>query len=73
MFQLIRSISGLDLAARQLPVVLVSFVTSTLFFELGNFGLEMGAFLGTWFVLDAVVQAGLAVLHRGRQALSPSA
>jgi hypothetical protein len=72
-FQLIRSISRLDLAVRQLPVLLVSFVTATLFYEFGNFGLEMGAFLGTWFVLDAVVQAGLAVLHRDHQALSPHA
>jgi hypothetical protein len=72
MFQFIRSISRLDLATRQLPVVLVSFVTATLFFEFGNFGLEMGAFLGTWLVLDALVQAGLAVLHHSRQALTPS-
>ncbi|MGH3768796.1 MAG: hypothetical protein ACRDS0_24025 [Pseudonocardiaceae bacterium] len=56
MFQLIRTLSSLDLAARQAPVFALSFLIASFFYEFGNFALETGAFLVTWFVLDALVE-----------------
>ncbi|CAL9388655.1 hypothetical protein RKD49_006665 [Streptomyces glaucescens] len=63
MFQLIRTISGMDLAARQAPVFAVSFVIAALFYKFGNFALEAVAFLATWFVLDALVEGVRSALR----------
>ncbi|MDN5851431.1 MAG: hypothetical protein L0K86_01045 [Actinomycetia bacterium] len=64
MFQLITAVSRLDLAARQLPVLLVSFAIATVFYHFGNFAFECLAFLATWFVLDAVAGLGLTVRRK---------
>jgi hypothetical protein len=64
MFQLIRTLSSLDLAARQAPVFALSFLIASLFFEFGNFALEVVAFLATWFVLDALVEGARIVRNR---------
>jgi hypothetical protein len=64
MFQLIRSLSTSELAARQGPVFAVAFVVASLFYKFGSFALEAVAFLITWFVLDALVELFLQRLHR---------
>ncbi|MFG3497752.1 hypothetical protein [Streptomyces sp. NPDC047928] len=66
MFQLIRKVSSLDLAARQAPVLVISFLLASLFYRFGSFALEAGAFLATWFVLDALVEAARKVRDRFR-------
>jgi len=66
MFQLIRAISALDLATRQAPVFLVSFLVASFFYKFGNFALEAVAFLATWFVLDAAVEAVRLLVRRLR-------
>lgn len=64
MFQLVRTLSSTDLAMRQAPVLIVAFLTATLFYKFGSFALEAVAFLGTWFVLDALVEAARLVRDR---------
>jgi hypothetical protein len=55
MFRLLTSISTGELFKRQIPVFLVAFVIAELFYKFHSFTLECGAFLVTWFVLDAAV------------------
>lgn len=66
MFQLIRALSSQDLAARQAPVLGVSFVIASVFYKFGSFALEAVAFLATWFVLDALVEGGRMTVARRR-------
>ncbi len=66
MFQLVRTLSSLDLTARQAPVLGVSFLIASFFYKFGSFALETVAFLATWFVLDALVEAALGVRNRLR-------
>jgi hypothetical protein len=56
MYQLIHSLTVSDLFKRQLPVFVVAFVIAELFYKFHSFTLETGAFLITWYVLDAIVQ-----------------
>lgn len=67
MFQLLVSISRQELAARQLPAFLMSFLIGTLFYRFGSFALECLAFMATWFALDAITQVLLAQ-RRGKAA-----
>jgi hypothetical protein len=69
MFQFVRAVGGLDLATRQAPVFAVSFVVASLLYKFGSFALEAGAFLATWFVLDAVVEAITWLVARRRPVL----
>jgi len=55
MYQLIHSLTVSDLFKRQLPVFAVAFVIAELFYKFHSFILETGAFLITWYVLDAIV------------------
>jgi hypothetical protein len=57
MYQLIHSLTVSELFKRQLPVFVVAFVIAELFYKFHSFTLEAGAFLITWYVLDAIVQA----------------
>jgi hypothetical protein len=66
-FQLVRALSAMDLAIRQIPVFVVSFLLTSFFYKFGNFALETGAFLVTWFALDALVE-GARLLVGGRPA-----
>jgi len=68
MFQLVRTIGGMDLALRQAPVFTVSFVVASLFYKLGSFALEAAAFLATWFVLDALVEGVARLVRRASAA-----
>ncbi|MDN5858224.1 MAG: hypothetical protein L0H84_06325 [Pseudonocardia sp.] len=64
MFQMVKALSSMDLAARQAPVLVVSFLIASLFYKFGSFALEAVAFLATWFVLDAVVEGVRLVVAR---------
>ena len=63
MFQFLRFVAASDLFLRQLPVFVVSLLIANHWYEFHSFLLETGAFLITWFVLDAVVQ-GVVLLRR---------
>lgn len=52
MYTLIRSIGVTALLARQLPILLVSFLIAETFYKFRSFTLETLAFLATWLVLD---------------------
>jgi len=56
MYQLIHSLTVSELFKRQLPVFAVAFAIAELFYKFHSFILETGAFLVTWYVLDAVLQ-----------------
>jgi hypothetical protein len=64
MFQLVRALAAMDLAVRQVPVFAVSFLLASLFYRFGSFALETGAFLATWFVLDAAVEGAQLLWSR---------
>lgn len=55
MFRLLTSISTGELFKRQVPVFLIAFVIAEFFYKFHSFALECGAFLATWFILDAAV------------------
>ena len=63
MFQFLRSIAASDLFLRQLPVLVMALLIANHWYEFHSFLLETGAFLMTWFALDAVVQ-GFVLLRR---------
>ena len=52
MFTFITKISRKDLLLEQAPIFAVSFFIANTFYKFGSFGLELVAFLFTWFVLD---------------------
>jgi hypothetical protein len=56
MFQLLHSLSAGQLFRRQFPVLVSSLVIAELFYRFHSFTLECGAFLLTWYVLEAVVR-----------------
>ncbi len=71
MFQLLRSVSRLDLFGRQAPCLAVSFVLASALYKFGSFALECVAFLLTWFVLDILYEAArLPRRHRSQLAQS---
>lgn len=56
MYTLTRLLSRRALLLQQLPTLGSSLLIAELFYKFGSFSLEAAAFLGTWFVLDAVYQ-----------------
>jgi hypothetical protein len=54
MFTLLRILPAKRILAEQLPALLIA----ELFYKFHSFSLECAAFLGTWFLLDGVVQLG---------------
>ncbi|WP_158770360.1 hypothetical protein [Paraglaciecola sp. L1A13] len=60
MFTFLRAISNRELLLEQMPIFFVSFLIANTFYKFGSFGLEVIAFLATWFVIDASVQ----LLHK---------
>jgi hypothetical protein len=56
MYRLLTSLPAGELVTRQAPIFLTAFVLAELFFKFGSFALECGAFLGTWFLIDAAVE-----------------
>ena len=63
MFQLLRSLGENDLLFRQAPVLLLALALADSFYKFHSFLLETGAFLLTWFALDAAWQ-GVAMVRR---------
>lgn len=68
MYSLLANISRAELFKRQLPIFLVALVLAELFYKFHSFVLECGAFLATWYVLDAATGF---VLRRQEKAKSP--
>lgn len=56
MYSIIRYLPLRRLLSEQIPVLLLSFGVAEVFYKFHSFTLECGAFLGTWFVLDWLVQ-----------------
>jgi hypothetical protein len=59
MFYLLHSVTTTDIFKRQLPPLLLAFVIAELFYKFHSFALECGAFLITWYAIDAVAHWGL--------------
>ncbi|MEZ4605436.1 MAG: hypothetical protein R2880_10935 [Deinococcales bacterium] len=57
MYSLLQSLRLPRLLSEQLPIVAVSIIIAEIFYKFHSFTLECLAFLATWFVLDAFVQA----------------
>ena len=57
MYTLVRLVSWGRLLREQVPALLLSFVIAELFYKFHSFTLETLAFLATWCVIDAVIQA----------------
>lgn len=55
MYTLIRSMPVSRFAATQLPPLVAAFVIAEVFYKFHSFALECGAFLATWFVIDACI------------------
>jgi hypothetical protein len=73
MFTLLRRCSAADLAFVQAPSFLAALVVAELFYKFHSFLLETGAFLASWFALDAAMTAVASLLrHRGGAAMPKS-
>lgn len=72
MFQLLRSVSRLDLFRRQGPCLVVSFVLASALYKFGSFALECVGFLVTWFVLDVLYEGVARLPRRHRNQLAQS-
>jgi len=57
MYTLIKSISFQQLVTKQVPALGFSLIIAELFYKFHSFTLECVAFLCTWFVLDASINA----------------
>lgn len=62
MFTLVRTLPLKALLAEQLPTLLAAWLVAELFYKFKSFSLECAAFLVTWFVFDALVQAVKSVV-----------
>lgn len=56
MYRMLTSMSAGELLTRQVPIFSTGFVVAELFYKFHSFTLECGAFLATWFVIDAAVE-----------------
>ena len=66
-FQLLKTISALDPFRRQLPLLLVSLFIASSLYRVHSFLLESVAFLGTWFLLDLLVQGLLFLVPTAKE------
>lgn len=57
MYTLIKSIPTRQLLMEQVPTFTVSFVIAEMFYKFHSFTLECMAFLLTWYVVDAIINA----------------
>jgi hypothetical protein len=64
MYTLFRLLPGKRIAYEQAPSLAVAWLIAELFYKFHSFTLECAAFLLTWFVLDALIQA---IFRRTRQ------
>jgi len=56
MFTLIQSLSVRQLLIEQAPAVVGSMLIAEAFYKFGSFTLEVLAFLGTWYVINAAIK-----------------
>ena len=56
MYTLFRELSFQRIALEQGPVFLASYLIANTFYKFGSFGIELVAFLATWFIFDAAYQ-----------------
>lgn len=63
MFTLLRSLTVSRLVLEQLPAFIISFIIAEMFYKFHSFSLETGAFLLTWFVVDALIQFFVGLLR----------
>lgn len=66
MYTLLQSLTYRRLFTEQLPTLLLAWLIAELFFKFHSFTLECAAFLFTWYMLDAAVQGGKALVSRRR-------
>jgi hypothetical protein len=71
MFRLIRSLTLRQGLTEQLPALAVALCLAEALYKFHSFLLECGAFLATWFVLDATFQ-GVARLVTPRRPALPA-
>jgi hypothetical protein len=67
-YTLIRLLPIKRLAFEQMPALALAWIIAELFYKFHSFTLECGAFLATWFVLDALIQGLVLPLVRGSSA-----
>lgn len=63
MYSLLRHIPRRELLFQHAPALGSSLIVAEIFYKFGSFSLEVLAFLGTWFILDAVVQTARRLLE----------
>lgn len=63
MYSLFRLLPLRHLLQEQVPALAVSFIVAELFYKFHSFTLETLAFLATWGLVDAIIQAGRRVLR----------
>ena len=68
MFTLLRMLPIKRLALEQFPALAIAWLLTELFYKFHSFTFECGAFLGTWFLLDALLQFVIAITQRGARA-----
>ncbi|MQF69237.1 hypothetical protein FIM12_02735 [SAR202 cluster bacterium AD-804-J14_MRT_500m] len=56
MFTLFQSLSVRQLLIEQAPAVVGSMLIAEAFYKFGSFTLEVLAFLGTWYVINAAIK-----------------
>ncbi|HEV2746480.1 MAG TPA: hypothetical protein VGW34_04185 [Allosphingosinicella sp.] len=61
MFTLLRQSSPQALALVQAPSFLAALAIAEMFYKFHSFLLETGAFLATWFAIDAIITSVLRV------------
>lgn len=56
MYTLLRSLSLRQLMVEQMPAIGASLIIAEVFYKFHSFLLEAGAFLGTWYIIDAGIR-----------------
>jgi hypothetical protein len=56
-YTLLRLLPAKRIAYEQAPALVAAWLVAELFYKFHSFTLECGAFLATWFVFDALIQA----------------
>ena len=56
MYTLVAVLSLKRWAYEQVPALVLAWLNAEMFYKFHSFTLECGAFLATWFVLDALIQ-----------------
>lgn len=70
MFTLVRLLTIKALVSEQLPTMAAAWLVAELVYKFHSFSLECAAFLATWFVFDALLQAAKRAV--GGRAAAPT-